>query len=124
MAEFETFLLYLALRSFGYLAAILMGLAVGAWLLRESGESEPLIERGGVIFSVVLSLGINPRPFDSSPRGAYLSIDRRVSSRSADVNADLSIDEIRRFCSELAPTLSGAAMNLGQRPAICLSIQR
>jgi hypothetical protein len=51
--------MYLALRSLGYLAAILMGLAVGAWLLRESAESEPLIERGGVIFSVVLSLGFN-----------------------------------------------------------------
>ena len=36
-----------------------MGLAVSAWLLRQSAESEPLIERGGVIFSVVLSLGFN-----------------------------------------------------------------
>ena len=36
-----------------------MGLAVSAWLLRESAESEPLIERGGVIFSLVLSLGFN-----------------------------------------------------------------
>jgi adenylate cyclase len=36
-----------------------MGLAVGASLLRESAESEPLIERGGVIFSVILSLGFN-----------------------------------------------------------------
>ena len=53
------FLLYLALRSSGYLAAILMGLAVSAWLLRESAESEPLIERGGIIFSLVLSLGFN-----------------------------------------------------------------
>ena len=53
------FLLYLALRSLGYLAAILMGLAVSAWLLRQSAESEPLIERGGVIFSIVLSLGFN-----------------------------------------------------------------
>jgi hypothetical protein len=34
------FLLYLALRSLGYLVAILMGLAVGAWLLRASAESE------------------------------------------------------------------------------------
>ena len=53
------FLLYLALRSSGYLAAILMGLAVSAWLLREFAESEPLIERGGIIFSLVLSLGFN-----------------------------------------------------------------
>jgi adenylate cyclase len=53
------FLLYLALRSLGYLAAILMGLAVGAWLLRESAESEPLIARGGVVFSLVLSVGFN-----------------------------------------------------------------
>ena len=53
------FLLYLALRSLGYLTAILMGLAVSAWLVRESAESEPLIERGGVIFSIALSLGAN-----------------------------------------------------------------
>jgi adenylate cyclase len=37
----------------------LMGLAVSAWLVRESAESEPLIERGGVIFSIALSLGAN-----------------------------------------------------------------
>jgi class 3 adenylate cyclase len=36
--------LYLALRSLGYLVAILTGLAVSAWLLRTSAESEPLIE--------------------------------------------------------------------------------
>lgn len=36
-----------------------MGLAVSAWLVRVSAESEPLIERGGVIFSLVLSLGFN-----------------------------------------------------------------
>jgi hypothetical protein len=36
-----------------------MGLAVSAWLVRESAESEPLIERGGVIFSIALSLGAN-----------------------------------------------------------------
>ena len=59
LARRMPFLLYLALRSLGYLAAILMGLAVSAWLLRQSAESEPLIERGGVIFSVVLSLGFN-----------------------------------------------------------------
>ena len=53
------FLLYLALRSLGYLVAILMGLAVSAWLLRASAESEPLIEPAGVIFSLVLSLGFN-----------------------------------------------------------------
>jgi len=53
------FLLYLALRSLGYLVAILVGLAVSAWLLRASAESEPLIDRGGVIFSLVLSLGFN-----------------------------------------------------------------
>ena len=53
------FLLYLALRSLGYLVAILMGLAVSAWLLRTSAESEPLIEPGSVIFSLVLSLGFN-----------------------------------------------------------------
>ena len=51
-------LLYLALRSLGYLAATLMGLAVSVWLLRESAE-RPLIERGGVVFSLVLSLGFN-----------------------------------------------------------------
>jgi len=34
------FLLYLALRSSGYLAAILMGLAVSAWLLRELRGNE------------------------------------------------------------------------------------
>ena len=59
LARRMPFLLYLALRSLGYLAAILMGLAVSAWLLRQSAESEPLIERGGVICSVVLSLGFN-----------------------------------------------------------------
>jgi hypothetical protein len=53
------FLLYLALRSLGYLVAILMGLAVSAWLVRTSAESEPLIEPGSVIFSLVLSLGFN-----------------------------------------------------------------
>ena len=52
------FLLYLMLRSLGYLAVILMGLTVRAWLLRESTE-RPLIERGGVVFSLVLSLGFN-----------------------------------------------------------------
>ena len=59
LARRVPFLLYLALRSLGYLAAILMGLAVGAWLIRESAESAPLIERGGIIFSLVLSLGFN-----------------------------------------------------------------
>jgi adenylate cyclase len=59
LARRVPFLLYLALRSLGYLAAILMGLAVGAWLVRESAESAPLIERGGIIFSLVLSLGSN-----------------------------------------------------------------
>ena len=58
LARRMPFLLYLALRSLGYLAAILMGLAVGAWLLRESAE-RPLIERGSVVFSLVLSLGFN-----------------------------------------------------------------
>jgi len=58
LARRMPFLLYLALRSLGYLAATLMGLAVGAWLLRESAE-RPLIERGGVVFSLVLSLGFN-----------------------------------------------------------------
>jgi adenylate cyclase len=53
------FVLYLALRSLAYLVAILMGLAASAWLLRASPESEPLIERGGVIFSLVMSLGFN-----------------------------------------------------------------
>ena len=53
------FLIYFALRSSAYLAAILMGLAVSAWLVRASAESEPLIERGGVIFSLILSLGFN-----------------------------------------------------------------
>ena len=59
LARRVPFLLYLALRSLGYLAAILMGLAVSAWLVRVSAESEPLIERSGVIFSLVLSLGFN-----------------------------------------------------------------
>jgi adenylate cyclase len=59
LARRMPFLLYLALRSSGYLAAILMGLAVSAWLLRESAESGPLIERGSIIFSLVLSLGFN-----------------------------------------------------------------
>jgi adenylate cyclase len=59
LARRVPFLLYLALRSLGYLTAILMGLAVSAWLVRESAESEPLIERGGVIFSIALSLGAN-----------------------------------------------------------------
>ena len=54
LARRVPFLLYLALRSLGYLAAILMGLAVGAWLVRESAASAPLIERGGVIFSLIL----------------------------------------------------------------------
>ena len=58
LARRMPFLLYLALRSSGYLAAILMGLTVSAWLLRESAE-RPLIERGGVVFSLVLSLGFN-----------------------------------------------------------------
>jgi adenylate cyclase len=53
------FLLYLALRALGYLVAILMGLAVSAWLFRASAESEPLIERSGVIFSLIVSLGAN-----------------------------------------------------------------
>jgi adenylate cyclase len=59
LARRVPFLLYLALRSLGYLFAILMGLAVSAWLVRESAESQPLIERSGVIFSLVVSLGFN-----------------------------------------------------------------
>ncbi len=58
LARRVPFLVYLTLRVLGYLAAILMGLAVSAWLVRES-PSEPLIQRGGVIFSIVLSLGFN-----------------------------------------------------------------
>ena len=58
LARRMPFLLYLMLRSLGYLAVILMGLTVSAWLLRESAE-RPLIERGGVVFSLVLSLGFN-----------------------------------------------------------------
>jgi adenylate cyclase len=58
LARQMPFLLYLMLRSLGYLAVILMGLTVSAWLLRESAE-RPLIERGGVVFSLVLSLGFN-----------------------------------------------------------------
>jgi hypothetical protein len=46
LARRMPFLLYLMLRSLGYLAVILMGLTVSAWLLRESAE-RPLIERGG-----------------------------------------------------------------------------
>ena len=53
------FLLYLGLRSLGYLVAILLGLAVSAWLVRASPVSEPLIERGGITFSIVMSLGFN-----------------------------------------------------------------
>ena len=53
------FLLYFALRSLAYLCAIVMGLIVSAWLVRASAESEPLIERGGLIFSLILSLGFN-----------------------------------------------------------------
>ena len=53
------FLFYLALRSLGYVAAILAGLAVSAWLLRRPGENEPLVERFGVIFSLFLALGAN-----------------------------------------------------------------
>jgi adenylate cyclase len=48
-----------ALRWLAYLAVILVGLAVSAWLMRESAESEPLIERGSLIFSLALSLGFN-----------------------------------------------------------------
>ena len=51
--------MYFALRSLAYLAAILIGLAVSAWLVRASAESEPLIERGGIIFSLILSVGFN-----------------------------------------------------------------
>jgi adenylate cyclase len=53
------FLLYLGLRSLGYVVAILFGLVVSAWLFRASAASEPLISRGGVIFSLVLSVGFN-----------------------------------------------------------------
>ncbi len=58
LARRVPFLVYLTLRVLGYLAAILMGLAVSAWLVRQS-PSEPLIQRSGVIFSLVLSLGFN-----------------------------------------------------------------
>jgi adenylate cyclase len=50
---------YLASRSLSYVAAILMGLAVSAWLMGDFAEGAPLITRGGVIFSLVLSLGFN-----------------------------------------------------------------
>jgi adenylate cyclase len=53
------FLLFLSLRSLGYLAAILIGLAVSAWLMQDAAKGEPLIERGAVIFSLVMSLGFN-----------------------------------------------------------------
>src|SRR5580704_11047667 len=42
LARRMPFLLYIALRSLGYLAATLMGLAVSAWLLRECAE-RPMI---------------------------------------------------------------------------------
>jgi adenylate cyclase len=53
------FLLYLALRSLGYLVAIVLGLAISAWLLRSFVKSDLLIDRGGVIFSLAMSLGAN-----------------------------------------------------------------
>jgi adenylate cyclase len=53
------FVLFLVLRSLGYLVAILLGLAVSAWFFRASAESEPLIERGGMMFALVLSFGLN-----------------------------------------------------------------
>ncbi len=59
LARRVPFLVYFALRSLGYLAAILVGLALSAWLMRESAAAEPLIERGGVNFSLVMSLGFN-----------------------------------------------------------------
>jgi adenylate cyclase len=52
------FLLFLALRSLGYLVVILTVLPVSAWLVPVSAE-QPLISRGRVIFSVVISLGFN-----------------------------------------------------------------
>jgi adenylate cyclase len=53
------FVLYLAARSLGYLAAILIGLAVSAWLMGNVAEGDPLVTRGGVIFSLVVALGFN-----------------------------------------------------------------
>jgi adenylate cyclase len=52
------FLLHLALRSLAYLAAILIGIVLVAWLTRESAN-EPLIDSNGVIFSLAISLGFN-----------------------------------------------------------------
>jgi adenylate cyclase len=59
LARRVPFLVYFALRSLGYLAAILLGLSVSAWLLRAPAGTEPLIERTGVTFSLVVSLGFN-----------------------------------------------------------------
>jgi adenylate cyclase len=59
LARRVPFLVYFALRSLGYLGAILIGLSVSAWLMRTPGVTEPLIERTGVTFSVVVSLGFN-----------------------------------------------------------------
>lgn len=53
------FLVYLALRSLSYLAAILSGLIVTAWLLQDVPATRSPIERDGLIFSLVLSLGFN-----------------------------------------------------------------
>jgi adenylate cyclase len=52
------FLLYLATRALAYLAAILGGLALTAWLFR-AGPSTPLIDRDGVVFSLALGVGFN-----------------------------------------------------------------
>jgi len=59
LARRMAFPLYIALRSFGYLAMILIGLAASALLVQGSAEGGRLIEAGGVIFSLVLSLSFN-----------------------------------------------------------------
>jgi hypothetical protein len=74
------------------------GLAVSAWLLRESAESGPLIERGGIIFSLVPPTLI-PRPHLSTKSGQVhnavaMSADRGPNTeRDDDMDADSADDE-------------------------------
>ena len=53
------FLLYLALRSLGYLAAIFVGLALSTWIMQDAAPGDPLIQHSGVVFSLVMSFGFN-----------------------------------------------------------------
>ena len=120
LARRMPFLLYLALRSLGYLAATLMGLAVSAWLLRESAE-RPLIERSGVVFSLVLSLGFNLLFGVNAFRSPIRGCPNDAGPRPASTLICVAPRSVSMMCSFL---VSSGLMMLGRFPVMACSMRQ